>query len=179
MLGCPRFRLNGENMTRRITLALLASLATLACASKPQAIPLSADPQNLNALVGNWSGDYNSDVTGRSGSIVFKLSAGKDTAFGDVVMVPRAATQVQASPDRGQTVAVQPSSQVLSIRFARLEGGSVSGVMNPYTDPSCGCTVQTTFTGKLTDTDTIEGTFTTSGSGLPVAQTGRWKVKRQ
>jgi hypothetical protein len=165
-------------MTRRIIVALLASLSTLACASKPQPIPLSADPENLSALVGKWSGDYNSETTGRSGSIVFKLSAGKDTAFGDVVMVPRA-SQVQVSPDRGQIVAVQPSSEVLTIRFARVEGGSVSGVMNPYTDPSCGCTVQTTFVGRLTDNNTIEGTFTTSGSGLPGTQTGRWKVKRQ
>lgn len=165
-------------MTGRFLTASLATVAALACATRPQPIPLSADTENLSALVGKWSGDYSSDATGRSGSIVFKLSAGKDTAFGDVVMVPRAA-QVQPSADRGQIVAVQPSSEVLSIRFARVEGGAVSGVMNAYTDPACGCTVQTTFTGRRTDPNTIEGTFTTSGSGLPGAQTGRWKVKRQ
>jgi hypothetical protein len=166
-------------MTRRILSISVAIVLAAACATKPEAIPLSADPGNLGALVGNWSGDYSSNVTGRSGSIIFKLSAGKDTAFGDVVMVPRASAAMQGGPDRPQTNTTPPSSEVLTIHFARVEGGAVSGTLNPYTDPACGCTVQTTFVGRLTDPGTIEGTFRTTGSGLPGEQTGRWKVKRQ
>ena len=166
-------------MTRRILTISAAIVLAAACATKPEPIPLSADPGNLGALVGNWNGEYSSDVTGRSGSIIFKLSAGKDTAFGDVVMVPRAAAAMQSAPDRPQTNTTPPSSEVLTIRFARVEGGAVSGTLNPYTDPGCGCTVQTIFVGRLTDSNTIEGTFTTTGSGLPGAQSGRWKVKRQ
>jgi hypothetical protein len=166
-------------MTRRFYSVISLVLVAAACATKPTPIPLSSNSESLNALVGNWSGEYSSEATGRSGSIIFKLSAGKDTAFGDVVMVPRAASQMQGSSDRAQAVTVQPSSEVLTVRFARLEGGAVSGVMNPYTDPACGCTVNTTFVGWLTDPNTIEGTFATTGSGTLVQQAGRWKVKRQ
>ena len=166
-------------MTRCILSISAAMVLAAACASRPEPIPLAADPANLGALVGNWSGDYSSETTGRSGSIVFKLSAGKDTAFGDVVMVPRATASMQTAPDRPQANTMPPSSEVLTIRFARVEGGAVSGTLNPYTDPNCGCTVQTTFVGRLTDSNTIEGTFTTAGSALPGQQTGRWKVKRQ
>jgi hypothetical protein len=165
-------------MTRRILSISAAIALAAACATKPEPIPLSADPANLSTLVGSWNGEYSSDATGRSGSIIFKLSAGKDTAFGDVVMIPRATASTQ-STDRPQANTTPPSSEVLTIRFARVEGGTVTGTLNPYTDPGCGCTVQTTFVGRLTDSNTIEGTFTTAGSGLPGQQTGRWKVKRQ
>ena len=166
-------------MTTRILPLSVAILVLAACATKSTPIPLAADPQNLDALVGKWSGEYSSDATGRSGSIIFKLGAGRDTAFGDVVMVPRAASQMQGAADRAQAVTVKQSSEVLTVRFARVEGGSVSGVMNPYTDPSCSCTVQTTFTGRFTDPNTIEGTFTTTGATSTGQQNGRWKVKRE
>ena len=42
----------------------------------------------LLAAVGEWVGEYSSAETGRVGSIVFTLAAGRDTAAGDVMMVP-------------------------------------------------------------------------------------------
>lgn len=69
------------------------------------------------------------------------------------------------------------SSQVLRIAFVRVAGGNVTGTLDPYTDPECQCTVQTTFTGTLRG-NTIEGTFVTRGP-LPREQTGRWRVTRR
>ena len=166
-------------MTRRIISTFAAVLVASACAaSKPQPIPISADPATLQAMVGKWSGEYSSEATGRSGSIVFNLSAGKDTAYGDVVMVPRTNVTAQGA-DRVPIANATPSSEVLTIHFARAEGDMVSGRLNPYTDPACGCVVQTTFVGRLTDPNTIEGTFTTTGALASAAQSGRWRVKRQ
>jgi hypothetical protein len=66
---------------------------------------------------------------------------------------------------------------VLSIAFVRISGGDVTGTLDPYTDPECQCTVQTTFTGKLRG-NTIEGTFVTRGPSAR-EQAGRWKVTRR
>ena len=72
----------------QICLAVLAALA-LACASKPAPITVTGDSGDRASLAGKWAGEYNSPVTGRSGSIVFNLSPVGEAANGDVVMIPR------------------------------------------------------------------------------------------
>ena len=75
----------------KITQTCLAALAalTLACASKPTPITVTGDSGDRASLAGKWAGEYNSPVTGRSGSIVFNLSPAGEAANGDVVMIPR------------------------------------------------------------------------------------------
>ena len=139
-----------------------------------------AEPRDVNALVGSWSGEYNSAQSGRSGSIVFRLRSATDTAYGDVVMVPRASVANPGTDVPGSAgPAAVSQGQVLSIRFVRLEGSHVVGRMDPYTDPVCGCRLTTVFTGNFTGDDKIEGTFQTTGSELhhPLV-TGKWKVTR-
>jgi hypothetical protein len=163
-------------MARR-TLSALALSALIGCASTPEGVPLVGSAGDVSALVGEWGGEYDGGTTGRSGSIVFVLRSTADTAHGDVMMIPRAAGQA-ASMDAGRAPLELRSGQVLRISFVRIADGTVSGTLDPYTEPECKCTVHTTFTGRLRG-NTIEGTFVTRGAGLPREQTGRWKVTRR
>jgi hypothetical protein len=164
----------------RILMTSLAAVA-LACATKPTPVTISGDPSDRASLAGKWSGEYQSPSTGRSGSIVFNLSASGDAANGDVVMIPRGYGKALAPFNQGTASgsAMQNtnSSQVLTIKLVRVTGDTVSGVLDAYRDPQCDCPVETTFTGRLSG-DTIEGTFSTRGSQSNAPQTGTWRVKR-
>jgi hypothetical protein len=155
-------------------IALGVAASTIACASNPREIPISSSDFDLNPLLGEWHGAYKGSETGRSGTIAFTLRAGEANASGNVVMIPQSAggeTATSASQAAGR--------QVLTIHFVRKEGGSVTGTLDPYADPECGCQVNTTFQGMFTDARTIEGTYTTvpSKPGTGVT-TGTWKVTR-
>ena len=69
-------------------------------------------------------------------------------------------------------------SEVLTIRFVRAEGGTISGSLDPYHAPDCSCILTTTFRGELRG-DVIEGTFTTAGDPMAERQPGRWRVTRR
>lgn len=162
----------------RISLAALAGIA-LACASKPTPVTVTGAAADRASLAGKWSGEYNSPVTGRSGSIMFNLSHSGDAANGDVVMIPKGYGKALARYDQTTSTQMQnaPTSQVLTIRLVRVSGDSVSGVLDAYRDPQCDCAVETTFAGRVNG-DTIEGTFSTRGSQTVAPQTGTWRVKR-
>ncbi len=130
----------------------------------------------MSALVGEWSGIYVSRASGRSGSIVFTLTAGADTARGDVVMIP--AGSDEAMEYAPQAREANPVPQVLTIEFVRAESNTVSGRLAPYRDPVCGCVLATTFQGAL-EGGKIEGTFNTYHSVSGERQTGTWEVWRK
>ena len=154
---------------------LLALTLTIACASLPDPVPVFGDVDDVSALIGEWSGEYEGGSTGRSGSIVFDLFSGTDTARGDVVMIPRASGTQPIAQGDGVPLEAR-GSQVISISSLRVARGEVSGTLAPYTDPDCRCTVRTIFTGKLHG-DTIDGTFVTHGAGRE--QSGRWSVTKR
>lgn len=154
---------------------LLALTLTIACASLPDPVPVFGDIDDVSALVGEWSGEYDGGSTGRSGSIVFDLLGGTDTARGDVVMIPRASGTLPTGQGDGAPLEAR-GSQVISISALRVARGEVSGTLAPYTDPDCSCTVRTTFTGRLRG-DTIDGMFVTQGAGRE--QSGRWSVTKR
>jgi hypothetical protein len=163
-------------------LGIVAYLAALAlgsaCASAPAAVHLEATPTDIQALVGEWQGEYSSAATGRSGSIVFKLIAGEDHAHGDVVMIPTGSHRpyVPIGPVTG-TSAMRDLPEVLAIRFVRAAEGGVSGSLEPYRDPDCDCEANTTFTGRVRG-DVVEGTFLTISRGMR-GTPGHWKVQRK
>ena len=164
----------------RIFMTSLVAVA-LACASKPTPVTISGDPSDRASLAGKWSGEYQSPSTGRTGSIVFNLSASGDAANGDVVMIPRgygkALMPFNQGTAAGAAMQNTNNSQVLTIKLVRVSGDTVSGVLDAYRDPQCDCPVETTFTGRLSG-DTIEGPFTTRGTQANAPQTGTWRVKR-
>ena len=160
---------------------LAASLVALAaaCSATPAPVPVVAEPVDISALAGEWNGEYESPELGRRGSIVFTLRAGADTAHGDVLMIPRGYDDPlrPAEPRTGRE-RERSNPELLTIRFVRLDGGRVSGVLDPYRDPECGGALETSFTGRLVNDSTIEGTFVTTGPpGFP-RSTGSWRVTR-
>ena len=166
-------------MFRSPALATLLMLALTACGAARAPVPLVGAAADVGALTGEWAGEYSSAESGRSGSISFTLRAAGDSAFGDVVMIPRAwgrALVPWTQPNvagSGQA----PASTVLTIRFVRVERGHVSGTLDPYADPQTGERLLTAFTGELSG-NTITGTYTTR---LPSGETqsGRWSVQRR
>lgn len=159
---------------------VLCAVALSACGAYRSPVPLVGPTTDVNALTGEWGGDYSSAESGRSGSISFTLKAATDSAFGDVVMIP-AGLGRPLTPWRGENMTggpqAGPASTVLTIRFVRVESGHVSGTLDPYADPQTGARLLTTFSGELKG-NTISGTYTTR---LPSGdtQTGRWTVQRR
>lgn len=157
-------------------LALVTSLT--ACGARQEPVPLVGTEGDLEALVGEWVGEYSSVESGRSGRITFTLAAQGDTAHGDVLMIPRGATQpFLPEPGDPMVTGVRPVSEVLTIRFVRVAGDRVSGSLAPYRDPQCGCPLYTTFEGSVSG-DVIEGTFQTRHGTTNEVLRGRWKVTR-
>jgi len=158
-------------------LRLAAICAVGACHYQPAAVPLQGTRSDLASLAGQWVGDYSSDQTGRNGSILFRLAAGQDSAYGDVLMI-------DALPQRGGATAsaesemVKGTSQLLRIAFVHVSGRRVSGAMESYVDPACDCKVRTTFVGTV-GTNVVEGTFVTRGVNGGLERTGHWRVQRR
>jgi hypothetical protein len=156
--------------------AVIVALLGIGCASTgPKHIPVTGAPGDVSALAGEWDGDYSSMMSQRSGTIYFSLRAASDTAVGQIMMIPRATV----TPGSGAPIAAGPPSS-LTIRFVHTIGDSVTGVLDPYTDPSCACTVQTQFNGRMHGEE-ITGTYETRvpRPNQPQVVTGQWSVKRR
>lgn len=150
----------------------------IGCATTSAPVPVEGTPSNVAALAGHWEGTYESEATGRTGSIVFDLVAGEDHAHGDVVMIPRGSTNAYRPAPRltGEGAGSGATAELLSIRFVRADGETVNGTLDPYWDPDCNCGVTTTFVGAIFG-DRIAGTFTSMRTAGRV--TGTWKATRR
>jgi hypothetical protein len=156
--------------------ALALGVGACATSQEPAPVPVIGGQRDMAALAGEWGGSYESGATGRSGSIVFKLAAGTDSAYGDVVMIPKERRLPAQDPAQGLPIARTP--QVLTIAFVHTGAGTVNGRLNPYRDPECDCEVLTAFQGKLKG-DVIEGEYTTTRVEGRDTVTGTWKVTRK
>jgi hypothetical protein len=156
----------------------VGSFVALACGQPQTPVPVVGVVADVSQLAGDWTGEYSSVESGRRGSIVFHLSAGADTARGDVLMAPMWTGRPPAEPAPPSGMPATPTTQMLRIEFVRIAGGEVSGLLAPYTDPTCGCTLRTTFIGRL-QADTLEGTYTSLHRQTGERQSGRWRVVRE
>ena len=167
---------------KRLAPGLLAAACAWACSSTKSPappVPVEGTKSDVAALAGRWEGEYSSEATGRSGTIVFELTSGDTVARGDVLMVPKGAkTPEPPSKLPGTSDTLNTMPQILKISFVSASGGVLRGTMDPYVSPDCACEVQTTFVGRLSG-GTIEGTFTTAPSGIGSITTGRWKMVRK
>src|SRR6266508_6356468 len=166
-------------MFRLRTAPLAAAVLVLAgCATNQPSVPLVGRCADIAALAGEWTGEYSSSESGRSGSITFTLRAAADSAFGDVVMIPVGWGRplMPWRQDAALAGARQPQPEVLTISFVRVQAGHVTGTLAPYADSTTGARLVTTFAGELANT--ITGTYTTR---LPSGDTqvGRWTVQRK
>jgi hypothetical protein len=162
----------------RTYLVTLFALALTGCRYQAPAVSLQGDDTDISVIAGRWSGEYAGVQSGRSGSILFTVQAGKDTAYGDVMMTPQLNQALRAA-DHGSAAHGQhvSSPDLLRVTFIRVRGGSVEGSLEPYIAPDCSCVVTTVFRGRLAGNE-IKGNFETRGaSGM--LQTGTWSVTRK
>ncbi len=163
-------------MRSQVCLSMLVALA--GCSANPSPVPVQASAADLQGLAGRWEGTYESRQTGRSGSIVFNLDAGQDTATGDVVMIPEDRERRNYRSDGSLPRAPQMApAEVIPIRIVRVQGERVVGRLESYRAPECDCQATTTFSGRRVG-DRISGTFVTEGAGLR-RSSGRWEVVRR
>ncbi len=159
-----------------------AVVALVSCASVPPPVELGGKEADLRPLVGTWAGTYSYLGSGRRGTIrmVLQVDAAADAtiAFGDVLMVPNQIAEPRQKPGSEVPTTPLPTSQALGVRFVSVEGGTVSGTMEPYTDPDSGNLLSTTFSGRVRG-DVIEGIFLASGGTANVPRRGTWRVERQ
>lgn len=155
-------------------------IVTTACHSAPsQPVPITGTRGAIQSLAGEWDGSYEADDGSRTGSIDFHLRAGSDTAFGDVVMIPRGWQRPVTPEDRpaAQTREVIPP-RTLTIRFVHVGGDQISGELDRYRDPDCGCLLRTVFEGRLSG-NTLSGRYLSyhQEGGPPVS--GKWRAERK
>ncbi len=139
-------------MIRTLVLALLVS-----CGGGQKDVAVHGSSLDLARIAGDWEGKYEGVESGRSGPVKFSLQVGSHTADGDVFM---------------------GGSTPLKIEFVEVKKGELKGTIAPYTDPSCSCEVQTTFTGTVGD-NAINGRFETKVSATGQVQSGSWWVTRK
>lgn len=165
-------------MVRTVLATTLVTVFFAACSSNPQPIPLSGAPADIQSLEGEWVGEYHSyDQSGRSGTILFRLEAGQDTAIGDVLMHISGRETAEMMPITTNPWANVSPDQILTVTFVRAAGGTVHGRLDTYNDPVCGCEIRTVFTGRLKG-NLIEGTYTSEHLNGADHTTGRWRVVR-
>ena len=161
---------------KRIANLTLVLVAT-ACAWKSTPVAVLGRVNDIASLVGDWSGEYHSNEAQRSGTIWFKLDAVQDTAFGDVLMIPREPVTMPAQPSAPDVW--RDRSQVLTIKFVRVEAGHVTGTIDPYPSPEDGTMLLTVFRGVLKG-DRVDGEFMILDSVHDRApQQGTWWAKRK
>ena len=170
-------------MYRHVVAVTAAGMLT-ACGAPSPPVPVGGTTADLASLAGEWSGEYSSIESGRSGSIVFRLKAGTDSATGDVMMSAMTAGPRGEDPGPPDVAAhVDPlhpttaPAHVIPISFVRIAGGLVSGRLDSYIEPTCNCSLSTVFEGRLSG-DRLEGSYLTT---LPdgKVQHGRWAVMRK
>ena len=158
----------------------LLPVVLLACHSAPsQPVPVVGQPGEVAELAGQWIGSYEADDGSRGGSIDFRLEAGKDTATGDILMIPRDRGRPLEAYDRPTgRVPDPPPPRTLTIRFVRVQGDTVSGRLEPYRDPTCGCRLVTTFRGRLRGNQ-LRGSYESLHEESGKTVTGKWEAERK
>jgi hypothetical protein len=161
----------------RRALGMALAIAVLGCRYRAEVVPIWGDSGDLERMAGEWTGEYSSPDSRRTGTITFMITAHGDSAFGDVLMVIPTEESVPRPVDlvTGHSAHAR-SADRLSVQFVRVAGGGVRGELEPYLAPDCECRVRTTFTGTI-DGDVVRGSFltTTDWGGK---QEGRWRVVR-
>jgi hypothetical protein len=143
----------------------------------PIPIPVIGTRADIDSLAGEWRGEYGSVETGRSGTITFTLSTGRDTAYGEVIMIP-AGYNVRVEPVDLRIGEPRNTPRLLTITFVRTGERTVRGSLDEYLDPECQCPMRTSFSGAFTGPNSLGGTFESQTSHSPVLLRGEWTAKR-
>jgi hypothetical protein len=159
---------------KRAAAAFLIVTALVGCRYQPSFFPVRGTTDDRLRLVGEWYGEFTSTSTDRNGFIGFQFELGRDSASGDVSILPRAVLQ-QAWRDEQRPYRRAPTSTALRIGLLRVDATRVEGFVEPFHDPDCSCVVSTRFRGVVNG-DSITGEyFSREGS---VSRRGTWRMRR-
>ena len=160
----------------RLAFGLLSVMGPIACTYAGTPVPLQGSPADIAALAGRWEGEFSSDDTRRGGTLTFTIRTGKDTAVGDVLLIPNATVPVRAADAReAMHLRHVRAPELLRVTFVAVRGATVRGEIEPYIAPDCECIVITEFFGTASG-DTVSGTYVTRAEHL--RQEGRWSMRR-
>jgi hypothetical protein len=160
-------------------IVVISTVLNWSCSAVTQPVIVKGAESDIDLLAGEWAGEYYSRDLGRGGSIEFTLTSGEQTAFGDVVMIPRGSqTPFQPVIQTGELKTAPQPLEILKISFVQISGGRVSGKIGPYWDPDNKVTLLTFFDGLL-EGDTIKGTFRSRNEQSGSFYTGQWEVTRK
>jgi hypothetical protein len=160
----------------RASILAFIALSAASCSTSPTPVPIVATAPAAAKLAGTWEGEFSSTETRHHGSIRFELTAGTDSAFGDVTMVDDGARRT-VGPRETSAPPNETTVQSLKIGFVVAQGDSVFGAMAPYPDHD-GSTLRTRFEGRLRG-DAIEGRYFTDNTVTSTHMSGEWSVKRR
>ena len=155
-------------LTMRLLLLAACFLATSAGGAAQTAAPVTADPADLAAFVGEWAGGYVGEDSGRQGTVVFRLAATGDSVRALVLMVPR--------PTADDPM---PAPVPLAVHHVTVEDRTVRGTLVRYDDPEWGLPLETEFRGILSDDGRLEGWFRSVGTRIDtIPEVGHWWALR-
>lgn len=159
------------------SLVLLAGLLA-GCHSAMPTVTVQGDPESIATLAGRWEGTYESEKTGREGTLQFELTRAGDSARGEILMMPAWTDEPYQGSQRGEPRERRPvrTPTLIPITFVKIEDGQVLGQLDPYIDPDCDCRVTTSFIGSV-DGDQVRGIFAIRGMKTWLAY-GEWRAER-
>lgn len=151
-----------------------------ACHVPPRSgpIPVEGPRGDLSALAGTWTGQYWSEVSGRRGTVRFRLRTGADTAYGEVEMTFSPALHLYGDDETADPALRREPCTAIDITVVRIEQRKIRGILAPYWDPDCDCRARTIFEGELAD-DHIAGVFTSRRDADSIPVTGSWFANRR
>lgn len=141
------------------SLSLFFVLALLgACGAASSSVPIKGSDGDRARLAGEWKGEFEGVNNGRKGTIDFTFEMGRHTADAKVVL-----------DIGGEPVA-------LKVAYLQVDAGHLIGVIEPYQDPTCDCTVETRFEGSVSPGYVI-GTYKVNPA-TGEAMIGNWSLER-
>ena len=154
---------------------IAAVVVVAGCSSMPPPVHVIGNPTDVAQLAGRWTGEYLGETSQRSGTIVFTLQASSDTAFGEVLMIPK-------RHERGRTldetrIHEDSTPRAPPITFVFVSGERVTGLLDPYDDPDSGQTLVTRFWGHV-ESNVMSGAYESINVGTGEVTYGEWKVNR-
>ncbi len=160
-------------------LAGACALAGVSCHVRPRTgpVPVEGTRGDLSALAGTWTGQYWSEISGRRGTVRFRLRSGADTAHGEVEMTFSPALRVYGDDETADPALRREPCTTIDIAVVRIQQRKIRGILAPYWDPDCDCRARTIFEGELVD-DHIAGIFTSRRDVDSVVVSGSWFADR-
>ena len=166
-------------------LTLWAAVALAACATGPGVTPMpsvqpsgrasaqsASWPGAAGAGSSHWDGSYRGAAGPQGGPLTLRLGGG-GAGTGEVTWRARPRSDVGPGARRAASVPV-----TVLLTAVRVDAGRVVLVTDAYFDPTCDCTVRSTFTGAVRG-DTLAGRFVTRGAATTADTRGRWHTVRR